>query len=120
MHASTADARSRDDCGSVAERAERLASILRGPRCDSCRIATPLRQVAPVDNSRQLLVTARAGDGPIVARALVMNRLETIASRQRRLRARDLVFACFMALVAAVGATTVGAAIDSSSVVVKR
>jgi len=40
-----------------------------------------------------------------------MNRLETIATRQRKSRARDLVFACFIAMVAVVGATTAGATI---------
>ncbi len=39
------------------------------------------------------------------------NRLETIANRQRKSRARDLVFACFIALVAVLGATTVGTTI---------
>jgi fatty acid desaturase len=40
-----------------------------------------------------------------------MSRLETIASRQRKSRTRDLVFACFIALVALIGATTAGATI---------
>lgn len=39
------------------------------------------------------------------------NRLELIARRQRNGRTRDLIFACFIALVAIVGATTVGAAL---------
>jgi hypothetical protein len=38
-------------------------------------------------------------------------RLETIATRQRKSRSRDLVFACFIALVAVLGATTVGTTI---------
>jgi hypothetical protein len=42
-----------------------------------------------------------------------MNRLETIASRERKLKVRDLVFACFIALVAAVGATTIGTAVGT-------
>lgn len=43
------------------------------------------------------------------------NRLETIAKRQRSNRARDLIFACFVALAAIIGATTVGAAVDAAS-----
>jgi beta-lactamase regulating signal transducer with metallopeptidase domain len=43
-----------------------------------------------------------------------MNRLENIANRQRRSRARDVVFACFIALIAVVGATTVGATIHGA------
>jgi beta-lactamase regulating signal transducer with metallopeptidase domain len=43
------------------------------------------------------------------------NRLETIAQRQRTGRARDLLFACFIALVAIIGATTVGAAVHAAS-----
>ena len=39
------------------------------------------------------------------------NRLEIIARRQRHGRTRDLIFACFVALVAILGATTVGAAL---------
>ena len=43
-----------------------------------------------------------------------MTRLETIATRQRRSRARDLVFAGFVALVAVIGATTVGTTIHGA------
>jgi hypothetical protein len=43
-----------------------------------------------------------------------MNRLETIASRQRKSRARDLVFACFIAMAAVLGATTIGATIHGA------
>ena len=42
------------------------------------------------------------------------NRLETIATRQRRSRTRDLVFASFIALLAIMGATTVGATIHGA------
>ena len=42
------------------------------------------------------------------------NRLETIATRQRSSRARDVVFACFIALVAVFGATTIGATIHGA------
>lgn len=42
------------------------------------------------------------------------NRLQTIATRQRKSRARDLVFACFIAMVAVLGATTVGATIHGA------
>jgi hypothetical protein len=41
-------------------------------------------------------------------------RLETIATRQRRSRARDLVFASFIALLAVVGGTTIGMTIHSA------
>ena len=37
-----------------------------------------------------------------------MNRLETIATRQRRSRARDVVFASFIALLVLLGGTTIG------------
>jgi fatty acid desaturase len=43
------------------------------------------------------------------------NRLETIAKRQRNGRNRDLLFACFVALAALIGATTVGAAVHAAS-----
>jgi hypothetical protein len=43
------------------------------------------------------------------------NRLETIAKRQRSGRSRDLLFACFVALAAIIGATTVGAAVNAAS-----
>jgi len=43
-----------------------------------------------------------------------MNRLETIANRQRRSRARDLVFAGFIALLALVGGTTIGVTIHGA------
>jgi hypothetical protein len=46
---------------------------------------------------------------------LLMTRLETIATRQRRSRARDLMFACFVALAAVLGASTVGAAIHAAA-----
>jgi hypothetical protein len=38
------------------------------------------------------------------------NRLDTIATRQRRSRSRDIVFAAFVALAAIVSATTIGTA----------
>lgn len=43
-----------------------------------------------------------------------MNRLETIANRQRTSRMRDLVFASFIALLAIVGGTTIGVTIHSA------
>ena len=43
-----------------------------------------------------------------------MNRLETIATRQRRSRSRDLVFASFVALLAIMGGTTIGLTIHSA------
>jgi len=43
------------------------------------------------------------------------NRLETIAKRQRNGRTRDLLFACFIALAAVLGATSVGAAVHAAS-----
>ena len=43
------------------------------------------------------------------------NRLEMIARRQRTGRTRDSIFACFIALVAILGASTVGAAVFGAS-----
>ena len=43
-----------------------------------------------------------------------MTRLETIATRQRNSRARDLVFASFIALLAIMGGTTVGVTIHGA------
>ena len=43
-----------------------------------------------------------------------MNRLETIANRQRRSRARDVVFASFITLLALLGGTTIGMTIHSA------
>jgi hypothetical protein len=45
----------------------------------------------------------------------MMNRLDTIATRQRRSRTRDLVFVAFVALAAIVSATTVGTAARASA-----
>jgi len=42
-------------------------------------------------------------------------RLADIATRQRRARARDAVFACWIALAAILGATAVGAVADAAS-----
>lgn len=39
-----------------------------------------------------------------------MNRLETIANRQRKNRLRDVMFAAVVGLAAIIGATTVGTA----------
>jgi hypothetical protein len=41
---------------------------------------------------------------------LLMNRLETIANRQRKNRLRDVMFAAVVGLAAIIGATTVGTA----------
>ena len=43
------------------------------------------------------------------------NRLETIVNRQRNGRTRDLLFACFVAIAAVIGASTVGAALHAAS-----
>ena len=50
----------------------------------------------------------------LIKEAFTMNRLQTIATRQRRSRARDIVFASFIALLALVGGTTVGVTIHSA------
>jgi len=42
-------------------------------------------------------------------------RLATIEKRQRNGRTRDLLFACFIALAAVLGATTVGTAVHAAS-----
>lgn len=43
-----------------------------------------------------------------------MNRLETIATRQRKCRTRDVMFAAFIAMLAIVGGTTIGVTIHSA------
>jgi hypothetical protein len=43
-------------------------------------------------------------------------RLETIARRHRHSRARDLIFSCFVALAAIIGASTVGDAVHGASI----
>lgn len=43
-----------------------------------------------------------------------MTRLETIAIRQRRSRARDVVFASFIAMLAILGGATVGVTIHGA------
>jgi hypothetical protein len=43
------------------------------------------------------------------------NRLDTIATRQRRSRSRDIVFAAFVALAAIISATTIGTAARASA-----
>jgi hypothetical protein len=44
------------------------------------------------------------------------NRLATIATAQKKTRARDFVFACFVALAAVVSVTTVSTAANAASV----
>jgi hypothetical protein len=44
-----------------------------------------------------------------------MTRLDTIATRQRRSRARDLVFVAFLAIAAAISATSVTTAVAAAS-----
>jgi hypothetical protein len=44
------------------------------------------------------------------------NRLETIAGRQNHGRQRDLLFACFVALTAIIGGSTVGTAVQGASI----
>ena len=46
------------------------------------------------------------------------NRLDTIATRQRRTRTRDLAFAAFVALAAIISATTIGTAARASAPIV--
>ena len=48
------------------------------------------------------------------------NRLDTIATRQRRSRTRDLMFAAFVALAAIVSATTVAAAAQATASIAAR
>ena len=43
-----------------------------------------------------------------------MTRLETIATRQRTSRTRDLIFASFIAMLAVLGGTTVGVTIHGA------
>jgi hypothetical protein len=45
-----------------------------------------------------------------------MNRLDTIATRQKKSRSRDLLFACFLALAAVVSVTTVSTACQAAQV----
>jgi hypothetical protein len=44
-----------------------------------------------------------------------MTHLDTIARRQRTTRARDLMFAAFVVLAAAISVTSVGAAAEAAS-----
>jgi hypothetical protein len=46
-----------------------------------------------------------------------MNRLETITHNNKRNRVRDVMFACFVALAAALAITTVTNALDVTSIV---
>jgi hypothetical protein len=48
------------------------------------------------------------------------NRLASIATRQRRSRTRDLVFAAFVALAAIVSATSIGTAARASAPMASR
>src|SRR5262249_16676913 len=47
---------------------------------------------------------------------LIMNRLDTIATRQKKSFSRDILFACFVALAAIVSVTTVSTAVDAAQV----
>jgi hypothetical protein len=53
-------------------------------------------------------------------RRRMSNRLATIASRQRRSRTRDLVFAAFVALAAIVSATSIATAARASAPIASR
>jgi hypothetical protein len=44
-----------------------------------------------------------------------MSRLDTIATRQRSSRVRDLMFACFVALAAVVSISSINTAADAAS-----
>jgi hypothetical protein len=48
------------------------------------------------------------------------NRLATIATAQKKTRARDLVFACFVALAAVVSITTVTTAAEAAAPMAQR
>jgi hypothetical protein len=48
------------------------------------------------------------------------NRLATIATAQKKTRARDLVFACFVALAAVVSVTTVSTAANAAAPIASR
>jgi hypothetical protein len=48
------------------------------------------------------------------------NRLDTIATRQRSTRTRDIVFAAFVALATIISATTVGTAARASAPMASR
>lgn len=48
------------------------------------------------------------------------NRLENIATRQAKTRARDALFAAFVALATVIGVTTVTTAAHAASTVVTR
>ena len=48
------------------------------------------------------------------------NRLATIASRQRKSRARDFLFAAFVALAAVVSLSTVSLAADAAQTIASR
>ena len=48
-----------------------------------------------------------------------MNRLDTIASRQRKSRARDLLFAAFVAIATLVSLSSVAVAADAAQVVAR-
>jgi len=45
-----------------------------------------------------------------------MTRLETIVTAQKKTRVRDAIFACFVALAAAISITTVTTAADAANV----
>jgi hypothetical protein len=51
----------------------------------------------------------------VYMRRPMTNRLDTIATRQRRSRTRDIVFAAFVAIAAIISATTVGTAARASA-----
>jgi len=48
------------------------------------------------------------------------NRLATIAAAQNKTRARDFVFACFVALAAVVSVTTVSTAVHGAASIASR
>jgi hypothetical protein len=46
---------------------------------------------------------------------MMTNRLSTIATAQKKTRSRDVLFACFVALAAVIGATTVSSAATNAA-----
>jgi hypothetical protein len=64
---------------------------------------------------------ARAVNKGLVKKELTMStRLATIASRQRTNRARDFLFAAFVALAAVVSLSTVSLAADAAQTIASR
>jgi hypothetical protein len=85
--------------------------------------ATPLKAIYGYLNYREQSILIWPGScnrdssfGDVEQKESTMNRLDTIATRQKKSFGRDVLFACFLALAGIVSVTTVSTAAQAAQV----